>query len=91
MFGMSMSEMAILLVIGILLFGSRLPEVARSLGATYRKFREGLDDLQSQVQIDLSEPPPSSPTSSSSPESLPSEDAYEEVTVPKFVPPPPSD
>ena len=88
MFGMSMSEMAILLVIGILLFGSRLPEVARSLGATYRKFREGLDDLQSQVQIDLSEPPPSS---SSSPESLPSEDAYEEVTVPKFVPPPPSD
>ena len=92
MFGMSMSEMAILLVIGILLFGSRLPEVARSAGGMYRRFRESLNDLQSQVQIDLDEPPSGQRGGHASLGVEPVyEESYEEVSVPKFEPPPDSD
>jgi sec-independent protein translocase protein TatA len=49
MFGMSWHEMMIVGVIAILLFGKRLPEVAKSLGNTYREFKRGLSDFHSQV------------------------------------------
>lgn len=35
-------EMTILAVLGLLIFGRRLPSVARSLGASYNQFRAGL-------------------------------------------------
>lgn len=92
MFGMGMQEVVIIGIIAVLLFGSRLPEVAKSLGSSYREFRKGLSDLQSQ--IDFSDASPYSSTSSTSTSSSYSEseydefDDYEEVTAPKFEPPP---
>jgi TatA/E family protein of Tat protein translocase len=46
------SEILILLVIGLLLFGRRLPEVGRSLGRTMAEFRRGLHGLRQQVEQD---------------------------------------
>lgn len=82
---MSSSELVVLLIIGVLLFGGRLPEVARSVGRVYRRFRSTLYDLQAQVQFDLDEPPPDTGLASSA-ASDPESDR-ERVSVPKFVPP----
>ena len=47
--------MALLGVVAILLFGKRLPEVARSLGSSYREFRKGLSEIQANFEIDDNE------------------------------------
>ena len=52
MFGMGVQEFAIVAVVAILLFGKRLPEVARSFGASYRQFRQGLEYyLQAKISV----------------------------------------
>ena len=67
MFGMGPSELMIVGIIAVLLFGRKLPEVAKSLGSSYREFRKGLNELQSQVNVrDLYS---TSSSSSSSPKS----------------------
>ncbi|QDU98675.1 Sec-independent protein translocase subunit TatA/TatB [Lignipirellula cremea] len=85
MFGMGMQELIIIGGIAVLLFGKRLPEVARSLGGSYRQFRQGLSDFQSSVDF--------SGDSYSPPRNIPQRrydevDDYEEATAPKFEPPP---
>jgi sec-independent protein translocase protein TatA len=95
MFGMGPQELLIIGIVAILLFGKRLPEVAKSLGSSYREFRRGLSELQSQV--DLSEAMDSAGPS----KSYESESAYDEyddyddysnydeteTAAPKFEPP----
>lgn len=43
------SEMLVVAFVALLLFGGRLPEVMRTLGTSYRKFRRGMDDVTRQV------------------------------------------
>ncbi len=43
-------EMIILLVIGVLLFGRRLPEIGRSLGKTVTEFKKGVKGLEDEVE-----------------------------------------
>ncbi|MDA7950179.1 MAG: twin-arginine translocase TatA/TatE family subunit [Pirellulaceae bacterium] len=52
--GMSIGgpEMLIILVLAVLLFGRRLPEVARSLGASYNQLKKGLHDITKEVNVD---------------------------------------
>lgn len=59
-------EMAGLLVIALLLFGKRLPEVGRSLGKGIVEFRKGIQGLQDEVEQEVSKPAtsPSSPAPS---------------------------
>lgn len=50
-------HMLVLLVVALLLFGKRLPEVGRSLGKGISEFKKGLRD----VQEELRDPPASDP------------------------------
>ena len=47
-------EMAVLLVIGLLLFGRRLPEVGRTVGQTLLKIQRGIGDFKRQLEADES-------------------------------------
>lgn len=86
MFGMGMQELIIIGIIALLLFGKRLPEVAKSLGKSYRDFRRGLADIQSS--IDLSDVYDSRPTNYAKRRSYEDYDDYDEPTAPRFEPPP---
>ncbi len=92
MFGMGMQELVIIGVIAVLLFGSRLPEVAKSLGASYREFRKGLTDLQSQINIKDAINSSSYKSTAKSPSYTESTygdfDDHDEATAPRFEPPP---
>lgn len=81
MFGVSSWEMMLLFVVALLLFGKRLPEVARSLGKGMMEFKKGLYDIQDEVNTAVNTRPA---VSQSRP--IPS-DTREETVAPKFEPP----
>ena len=47
-FNLGMQEMLILLVIGVLLFGRKLPEVGRYLGKGIVEFKKGIKGLEDE-------------------------------------------
>jgi len=75
-------EMAIIGIIALLLFGKRLPEVARSMGKGLVEFKKGIAGVEDEVNRSVYSSEPS--TSTSRP--LPPEER-DEVTAPKFEPP----
>lgn len=81
MFGVSSPEMLFFMAIALLLFGKRLPEVARSLGKGITEFKKGMYDLQDEVTSASR----SQPVSSQS-RPIPA-DTREEAIAPKFEPP----
>jgi sec-independent protein translocase protein TatA len=89
-FGMGMQEMIIIGIIAVLLFGKRLPEVAKSVGKSYHEFRRGLTDIQSNVQSATSSIYEADTQSSSATaaDSVDEYDDFDEVSAPKFQPPP---
>jgi sec-independent protein translocase protein TatA len=44
------TEWIVILVIGLLLFGRRLPEVGRSIGQGIKEFKKGLKDTEDEVK-----------------------------------------
>mgnify|MGYP001369170026 CR=1 FL=1 len=52
MFGISVWQLLIVLVIVLLLFGNRLPSVARSLGQSLTEFKKGMRELDEEKPHD---------------------------------------
>jgi len=73
-------EMLIILVIAVLLFGKRLPEVGRSLGKGIVEFKKGIRGIEEEIE---------SVTTSTDQDTSYEEPAEErqEPTAPKFEPP----
>jgi sec-independent protein translocase protein TatA len=49
-------EWVILLVLGLLIFGRRLPEVGRSLGKGIVEFKRGIKGIEDEVETESSKP-----------------------------------
>lgn len=91
MFGLTFQEMLVVGIIAIVLFGSKLPEVAKMLGQHYARFRKTLADMQAQVNLhEIYDPRPTSSSYSStrSRSSYSSFDDSDEPSAPRFEPPP---
>ncbi len=76
-------ELVIFGTIALLLFGKRLPEVARSLGKGIVEFKKGVRGIEDEVSTATY----NSSTSSAPRPSAPDEPEAAEVTAPKFEPP----
>ncbi len=89
MFGLAPTELVVVGVVAILLFGSKLPEVARSLGGSYREFRRGLNDMQQQfreVEREVTRAM-DSPASKVKTAAIEEEADDDEPAAPRFTPP----
>ncbi|MBM81729.1 MAG: Sec-independent protein translocase TatA [Planctomycetaceae bacterium] len=75
-------ELVIVLAIALLLFGKRLPEVARSMGKGIVEFKKGVRGIEEEVErADYMA------STSASTERPAAEEERQEVTAPKFEPP----
>jgi TatA/E family protein of Tat protein translocase len=54
--GFSMVHWLVFGVVAILLFGNRLPNVARSLGRSLLEFKRGMSDLEGEFKTNLFDP-----------------------------------
>ncbi len=80
--GIGTFEMVAFGVLALMLFGSRLPEVARNLGGTYRGLKKNVDEFKREFQaVETYDPKPRN-------EKLIEESVVEESSAPKFELPP---
>lgn len=89
--GLGYGEMLLCGVIALILFGSKLPEVARNLGGSYRELRKHLTDFQREFTRIDDYVPPKGPTYEQ--DDAPSTSSDSEVSggakkAARFVPPP---
>ncbi len=84
----------IVLILALLLFGKRLPEVGRSLGRGIAEFKKGLHDVQDEFTKEDQHPTPPPPQNKlqppqnpPTPQKLTSQES--ETAVPEVGPPPP--
>ena len=49
MFGLGVPEILVIMVLGLLLFGNKLPGMARSLGQTIVDFKKGMKGIEDEV------------------------------------------
>jgi sec-independent protein translocase protein TatA len=82
-FGLGPMELLIVGIIALLLFGKRLPEVAKSLGKGIKEFQKGVKGIEDDVNT----PSYASRTETSSYRPEPRNEPEEAVTAPKFEPP----
>lgn len=60
MFGIGPTELLIVGIIAVILFGNRLPSVARSLGKSLNEFKRGMHDFESEMRSSIYTDPPKS-------------------------------
>lgn len=76
-------EMMIILGIGVLLFGKRLPEVGRSLGKGITEFKKGVKGIEEEIESVTSSSSKATATQTAADSSM----DRDEATAPKFEPP----
>ncbi len=81
MFGLGAPELLICGVVAVLLFGSRLPSVARSLGKSLTEFKRGMQDIEEDVRDTRD-------SVYSKPVGRVAYDDHAEPAAPRFEPPP---
>ena len=81
-FGLGPQEMVLVLIVAVLLFGSRLPTVARSLGKSFVEFKKGIHGVEDELHKAVYAP--TSQVTYGENE----EDDRAEPEAPKFEPPP---
>ncbi len=78
MFGLSPLELLVVGAVAVLLFGNKLPDVARSLGKSFTEFKTGVQGMHDEVRQATRMPPPRRYNDL---------DDRDEPTAPKFEPP----
>ena len=64
----SFPEMIVIMVIGLVLFGKRLPEVGKNLGKGIVEFKKGLKGLEDEIDLSSSSTPARAPLQTRLPE-----------------------
>jgi len=82
MFGIGPYEFALVGLLAVLLFGKRLPEVARSLGKGVMEFKKGIQGIEEEIE----EAAQVQPKIAKADEPIEA-DEKEEPVAPKFEPP----
>jgi sec-independent protein translocase protein TatA len=77
MFGIGTTELLVFGIIAVILFGGRLPSVARSLGKSIVEFKKGMKDIEDDLKSSIY----------SEPDKRIGYDDENEPTSPKFEPP----
>ncbi|MFK7960293.1 MAG: twin-arginine translocase TatA/TatE family subunit [Phycisphaerales bacterium] len=54
------TEWIVLLVLGVLIFGRRLPEVGRGIGRSIVEFKKGIKGIEDEIETQSSTPAPAS-------------------------------
>ncbi len=75
-------EWIILLVLGLLIFGRRLPEVGRSLGKSIVEFKRGIKGIENEIETESSRSTPPEVPASPPAQELPRTSAPAEPVVP---------
>lgn len=84
--GIGPSEMVILGVIAVLLFGKRLPEMGRTLGKGLMEFKKGISGIEAEINS-ATRTTPAPRTSTPARKNFNEIDDRDESTAPKFEPP----
>lgn len=83
---LSMVHWLIFGIVAVLLFGNRLPSVARSLGRSFVEFKKGMGELEQEFKSSVYSEPQQRVTYSNT-SSTPSYSDHNEPAAPKFEPP----
>ncbi len=54
--GFSPWHWLVILAVAVILFGNRLPEIARSLGRSVNEFKKGLNEVKDQLEQEVQAP-----------------------------------
>lgn len=81
---LSMPELMVVGIIALLLFGKKLPEVARSMGKSLTEFKKGMSGIEENVTS--SNYYSSANDTTSTPRPAPKDESVE-TSAPKFEPP----
>ncbi len=80
MLGLSPAHLLLFGVVAILLFGNRLPTVARSLGRSLVEFKKGMNELENEFKSQVYSEPTTAPPRVAYTE-------HSEPAAPRFEPP----
>lgn len=67
LFGLGVGELLALGVVGVLLFGRKLPEVGRYLGQSIVQFKKGMKGLEDEIDGGMASAPTAAPPQSLNP------------------------